>query len=162
MAFAQTDTAEAGRFAPAAQNDLIAVLEKTLDVVGRALEQAAAIALFRSGDGAGSDEIAGANGASVGRVVGDHLAQSPIERGDLALADAHTAGQAGSSQPDFQVDAVGSGGRAQMRKGFGIASGSRRWRAFKGSECLTRDNPRRYRSSEILTEERSEGLVFPS
>src|ERR1035438_5982551 len=66
-AFAESDPAVSGRFAPAPQDDLIAILQEFPDFAGGELhgiaaapcqlQQAAAIFLFGSRDGSAADEI---------------------------------------------------------------------------------------------------------
>src|ERR1035438_9167644 len=86
-ALAEADAAVAGSFAPTAENDFVAVFqEAALLAVGQVqrfraapgyLQQAPAILLFRPGDRAAADQVAGAEVASVGSVMRHHLAERP-------------------------------------------------------------------------------------
>src|SRR6185437_4806250 len=94
--FAEAD-AVAVALAPAAHDQRIAVLEKgsldaafefdRLGAVPAYFEQAAALMLFRSADGAAAEEIADLHGATAGGVVYQLLDRRPIHVLEIGAAD---------------------------------------------------------------------------
>src|SRR6185312_5719807 len=94
--FAEAD-AVAVALAPAAHDQRIAVLEKgsldaafefdRLGAVPAYFEQAAALMLFRSADGAAAEEIADIHGAATGGVVHQLLDRRPVHVPEIGAAD---------------------------------------------------------------------------
>ena len=83
-----TDPREAITFAPASHDDRVAVLEERSHLAiakpnrilaaGSQLDQRTFLAVSRTRQCAGSEQIAGAQHASIDRVVSDHLRHRPI------------------------------------------------------------------------------------
>src|ERR1700680_3426729 len=101
-AFAEADPRIAGFGAKAAEDDLIAVFDKTAFLAARQIERLAAACgefqetsparILRARYGARSDQVADLEIAAVAGLVGDHLRDGPIHQRERSLRDARRRG----------------------------------------------------------------------